>query len=91
MVHFKSLVRFFLLEVDIILIGSIANTPYRWTDRKIEDFFVLKSFIFSNVPAEWSFGALEMLSGMPQIIDITDDVTGHPSELAKKEIPMYGE
>jgi hypothetical protein len=28
---------------------------------------------------------------MQQIIDITDDITGTPSNLARKEIPMYGE
>jgi hypothetical protein len=32
-----------------------------------------------------------MLHGMQQIIDITDDVTGTPTDLARKEIPMYGE
>jgi hypothetical protein len=61
-----------------------------FSDRKPEDLFVIKSFIFSNVPGEWSFGALEMLHGMQQIIDITDDTTGTPTSTARKEIPMYG-
>jgi hypothetical protein len=59
-------------------------------DRKPEDYFVLKSFIFCQVPVEWGFGAVEKLHGMDQYIDITDDVTGLPSHLAAKEIPMYG-
>lgn len=39
---------------------------------------------------EWGFEAVEKLHGMDQYIDITDDVTGLPSRLAAKEIPMYG-
>ena len=51
---------------------------------------MLKSFIFSQVPVEWGFCAVERLHGMQQYIDITDDVTGLPSNLATKELPMYG-
>jgi hypothetical protein len=64
--------------------------PVLCIDRKPEDYFVLKSFIFSQVPAEWGFGAAEKLHDMQQMIDITDDVTGLPTDLATKEIPMYG-
>ena len=91
MVHSKRLVRWRRRNSALFHKIQFSNS-FNWcTDRKPEDIFVFKSFIFSNVPDEWSFGAKEMLQGMQQIIDITDDITGKPSDLARKEIPMYGE
>jgi hypothetical protein len=58
-------------------------------DRKRESQFTVKSFIFCNEPNEWPFDVEEKLFGEQQIIDITDDATGSPHELARKNIPMY--
>ena len=49
----------------------------------------VKSFIFSHEPNEWAFGVPESLRGEKQTIDITDDFTGEPSEIAKSNILMY--
>jgi hypothetical protein len=49
----------------------------------------VKSFLFNFEPNEWSFGVSEKLCGQSQIIDITDDLTGEPHEIAKQNIPMY--
>jgi hypothetical protein len=49
----------------------------------------VKSFIFGNVPNEWPFEVEEKLFGEKQIIDITDDATGSPHELARKNVAMY--
>lgn len=59
-------------------------------DRKPEDYFCLKSFLFCQIPSEWGFGVAELLHGIPQMIDITDDLTGQISHQAKQEIPTYG-
>jgi hypothetical protein len=58
-------------------------------DRKTESQFTVKSFIFGNAPNEWPFDVEEKLFGEQQIIDITDDETGSPHELARKNIAMY--
>lgn len=49
----------------------------------------MKSFIYSHEPSEWGFGVSEMLDGEVQLVDITDDLTGKPSLLAKENIPMH--
>ena len=49
----------------------------------------MKSFIFSHEPSEWAFGVPEELSGEPQLIDICDDFTGEPSEIARQNMPMH--
>jgi hypothetical protein len=59
------------------------------SDRKTESQFTVKSFIFGNAPNEWPFDVEEKLFGEQQIIDITDDATGSPHELARKNIAMY--
>jgi hypothetical protein len=59
-------------------------------DRKPEDLFALKSFLFSQEPNEWSFGVAEKLGSKDQVIDITDDVSGETTQFARWEIPMYG-
>jgi hypothetical protein len=51
--------------------------------------FDVKSFIFSHEPSEWAFGVPDKISGQNQVIDITDDITGEPTEIAKQNIPMY--
>jgi len=61
-----------------------------FTDRKADDLFVTKAFIFSQRPCEYAFGVEEKIFGMLQEIDISSDVTGEPHELARAEIPMYG-
>ena len=49
----------------------------------------MKSFLFGNVPNEWGFDTPEPLNDQPQMLDITDDLTGEPHEIACKNIPMY--
>jgi hypothetical protein len=63
--------------------------PFRKEDRKQKVDFDLKSFIFGHVPSEWCFGVEERLHGHEQFIDITDDHTGEPHQLARSAIPMY--
>ena len=58
-------------------------------DRKLEKHFEFKAFIFSFEPSEWCFGVEESLDGNARIIDVTDDLTGEPHEIAKQNIPMY--
>ena len=42
-----------------------------------------------DVLLEWAFAVEEKIHGELQIIDITDDVTGSPHELAKRNVAMY--
>ena len=58
-------------------------------DRKTALNFNLKSFIFSSEPYQWCFGVSELRVDGLQIIDITDDTTGSPHDIAKRNIPMY--
>ena len=37
----------------------------------------------------WGFDVPEEILGVEQVIDITDDCTGEPHEVARKNIPMY--
>ena len=55
-----------------------------------EDLFVLKTFVFSQLPSEYSFSVSEKLYGQVQNIDISSDVDGTPHDIARSEIPMYG-
>jgi hypothetical protein len=71
---------------------SLNHCIFFWADfldRKSQEGFDLKSFIFSQEPSEWGFGVSEAFCESDQIIDITDDLTGKPSELAEQNIPMY--
>ena len=65
--------------------------PFRALDRKPVTHFDVKSFILGYEPSEWCFGVDEKLfDRQDQIIDITDDLTGKPHELAQENIPMHG-
>jgi hypothetical protein len=37
----------------------------------------------------WGFGVQETLWGREQMVDITDDLTGEPHEIAQQHLPMY--
>ena len=64
--------------------------PFRVEDRKKKLHSDIKSFIFSSGPEEWAFGVSENLFGQhDQVVDITNDATGRPHDLATKMIPMY--
>ena len=67
-----------------------TNQSFARSDRKADDLFVCKAFLFSQRPCEYLFGVEEKIHDQPQQIDITSDVTGEPHDLAKAEIPMYG-
>ena len=58
-------------------------------DRKMELHFQAKSFIFGFEPAMWGFGVQENIWGREQTVDITDDVTGEPHDMAQRNLPMY--
>jgi hypothetical protein len=73
----------------VIRAFSYFTTSLSSSDRKTESQFTVKSFIFGNAPNEWPFDVEEKLFGERQIIDITDDETGSPHEIARKNIAMY--
>lgn len=73
-----------------IMIRGVLTSRSTLSDRLPEDAYVLKSFIFSQYPDEWSFDTTEPLHGMLQMIDITCHSTGEPSREACIELPMYG-
>lgn len=58
-------------------------------DRVTEEKYDIHSFLFSKIPSEWGFDVPEKLNGKPQVIDITDDLTGDTHEIACRHIPMY--
>ena len=58
-------------------------------DRKLEFHFQAKSFVFGFEPSMWGFGVQENIWGREQTVDITDDVTGEPHEIAQRNLPMY--
>ncbi|KAL7568739.1 hypothetical protein ACA910_021732 [Epithemia clementina (nom. ined.)] len=65
--------------------------PLQKQDRKPDGFFNCKSFIFSLEPADYCFDVQERYcaNGEPQVIDISDDVTGLPHDAARQSLPMY--
>jgi hypothetical protein len=50
----------------------------------------LKASFFSQIPNEWGFDVGEKLHGRTQNVDITDELTGEPHQLARSNIPMHG-
>mmetsp|Transcript_13805 Transcript_13805/g.33421 ORF Transcript_13805/g.33421 Transcript_13805/m.33421 type:complete len:1310 (-) Transcript_13805:736-4665(-) len=63
--------------------------PFRPEDLVTEEKYDIHSFLFSKIPSEWGFDVPEILDGKPQVIDITDDLTGDTHEIACRHIPMY--
>lgn len=51
--------------------------------------FNVKNFIFQNEPSAWGYRVDEKIGFDPQIIEITDDSTGEPTQVARENIPMY--
>jgi len=49
--------------------------------------FVLKSFIFSNLPREYAF---TLNTRPPKWADISSNTSGEPHEHAKAQVHMYG-
>jgi hypothetical protein len=50
----------------------------------------VKSFVLGYEPSEWCFGVEEKLFRREeQIIDITDDLTGKPHDIAQSNLCMY--
>lgn len=50
--------------------------PFRRRDRRVDEFYAIKNYIFDQGPAEYAFGVSERLRNRAQLIDITCDVTG---------------
>jgi hypothetical protein len=59
-------------------------------NRQPEDLFLLKTFIFSQLPSEYSFSVTEQLHGQIQTIDISSDIDGELHGIAKSEVTTYG-
>ena len=58
-------------------------------DRKTDQLFSVKDFIFSHEPSSWRFDVPEELNGHPQVVDFTDDTTGAPHDVARAHMSMY--
>jgi len=63
--------------------------PLLPADRKTDQLFSVKDFIFSHEPSSWRFDVNEELYGYPQVVDFTDDATGAPHALARANMSMY--
>jgi hypothetical protein len=67
--------------------------PFLRNDRKNQTAFDIKNFIFSSEPSGWAFDVREEFGWnrlkAPQALDITDDLTGMPHDVATKNIAMY--
>ncbi len=72
------------------LIQLALYGPFQASDRKEFNHYELKTFIFSNEPGEWGFEIDQKRpDGRVQLADITDDTTGMPHAIARKNIAMY--
>lgn len=60
-----------------------------FADRKPRSALDIKAFLFQNQPNRYTMGTEQSLDGEEQIIDVSDDVTGLPHDIAKANIPMY--
>eukprot|EP00978_Attheya_sp_CCMP212_P016092 scaffold41913_cov54-Attheya_sp.AAC.5 len=71
----------------LVSLGRYA--PFQPEDRKIDVVYEMKNFIFSLEPSSWGFSVEETIHDHEQTVDITDDGTGEPHEIARQNIPMY--
>ena len=76
------------LFMNLINNNSMFSFGYL-PDRKTEHDFDVKDFIFGHEPCSWNFAVDAQLDGANQIVDITDDSTGEPHDIAKSNICMY--
>ena len=58
-------------------------------DRKTDMIFGLKDFLFSHEPSSWRFDVCETIRGHDQVVDFTEDTTGAPHDVARKQMAMY--
>ena len=82
-----------ILDIDhcFLSLQILVHSPsvLLLTDRKPLSAFDMKCFLFQNQPNRYPMEAEQNLDGEPQMIDVTDDETGLPHEIAKANIPMY--
>jgi hypothetical protein len=82
----SSLRKFSLSDTSTMIdVGIYARAK---EDRMSHTIFSLKNFIFSGEPESWSFDAAAG-SQAANCLDITDDATGLPHEVASAQTMMY--
>ena len=91
MVHFENKTERFVLQVGRFGISTRCSHPKLVPNNlQPEDLFLLKTFIFSQLPSDYSFSVTEQLHGQIQTIDISSDIDGELHDVARSEVTTYG-